>query len=217
MPFVQSSAFHSVGTGGQTKGDLNMKMNRRNALLGLGAIATGGGALFGSGAFSQVSATRDVTIGVQSDDASTTNLQLVANGSGPANNSSNGNGNELGINASNINTDASTKYDSVFDVTNNGGGTRYIEIDASAISGTVELTFYLDDDLYGSLSNDVVLTANDGTPSQYITMGDASTAFIGMEIVTADGDAGTTLNGSIDINAYDDTADADSGTEAISL
>ncbi|GAB7091985.1 hypothetical protein JCM18237_22560 [Halorubrum luteum] len=44
-----------------------MKLNRRKTLLGLGAAAGGGGIVFGSGAFTQVQADRDVTIGIDSD------------------------------------------------------------------------------------------------------------------------------------------------------
>jgi hypothetical protein len=41
-----------------------MKLNRRTALAGIGGLAVGGGALLGSGAFSSVSAERDVEVNV---------------------------------------------------------------------------------------------------------------------------------------------------------
>jgi len=41
-----------------------MGMNRRNVLTGLGGLAIGGGALFGSGAFTSVEAARDVEVNV---------------------------------------------------------------------------------------------------------------------------------------------------------
>ena len=44
-----------------------MAMNRRNVLVGLGAVAVGGGAAFGSGAFSQVSAARTVSVSTEGD------------------------------------------------------------------------------------------------------------------------------------------------------
>lgn len=44
-----------------------MDMNRRNVLLGLGTAAAGSGAVFGSGAFSQVQADRDILIEIDSD------------------------------------------------------------------------------------------------------------------------------------------------------
>ena len=43
------------------------KMNRRNVLLGLGTAAAGSGIVFGSGAFTQVEADRDLTIDVDDD------------------------------------------------------------------------------------------------------------------------------------------------------
>ncbi|ESS02427.1 MAG: hypothetical protein A07HR67_02758 [uncultured archaeon A07HR67] len=43
-------------------------MNRRNVLLGLGTAAAGSGIVFGSGAFTQVQAERDITIGVSTDE-----------------------------------------------------------------------------------------------------------------------------------------------------
>ena len=45
------------------------KMNRRNVLLGLGTAAAGSGIVFGSGAFTQVAAERNVSVSVDADDA----------------------------------------------------------------------------------------------------------------------------------------------------
>ena len=42
-------------------------MNRRNVLIGLGAVAAGGGAVLGTGAFSQVSAARTVSVSTEGD------------------------------------------------------------------------------------------------------------------------------------------------------
>ncbi len=44
-----------------------MNLNRRNVLVGLGTMTIGGGAAFGSGAFSQVEAERSVTVDVAED------------------------------------------------------------------------------------------------------------------------------------------------------
>ena len=52
-------------------------MNRRNVLLGLGTAAAGSGIVFGSGAFTQVQAERDLTIGI--DDDSNALLELNPN------------------------------------------------------------------------------------------------------------------------------------------
>ena len=55
------------------------KMNRRNVLLGLGTAAAGSGIVFGSGAFTQVEAERDIDIRVE-EDASDAIVQLAPNG-----------------------------------------------------------------------------------------------------------------------------------------
>lgn len=46
-----------------------MKMNRRNVLVGLGALGIGGGALLGSGAFTSVQADRQVELHITDDTA----------------------------------------------------------------------------------------------------------------------------------------------------
>jgi len=43
-------------------------MNRRNVLVGLGTAAAGSGIVFGSGAFTQVTANRDVSFDIETDD-----------------------------------------------------------------------------------------------------------------------------------------------------
>ena len=45
------------------------KLNRRNVLLGLGTAAAGSGIVFGSGAFTQVAAERNVSVSVDADNA----------------------------------------------------------------------------------------------------------------------------------------------------
>ena len=49
-------------------------MNRRNVLTGLGGLAISGGALFGTGAFTSVSATRSVEVNVFGDSGETTGV-----------------------------------------------------------------------------------------------------------------------------------------------
>jgi len=54
-------------------------MNRRNVLTGLGGLAISGGALFGSGAFTSVEATRSVEVNVFGADSGTDGLVDDAN------------------------------------------------------------------------------------------------------------------------------------------
>ena len=51
-----------------------MDMNRRNVLIGLGTAAAGSSIAFGSGAFTQVDANRDVTIEIDADDGAIVQL-----------------------------------------------------------------------------------------------------------------------------------------------
>ena len=57
-----------------------MKSNRRSVLIGLGALTVGGGAVFGTGAFSSVEANRQVTVNVDEDDGAL--LALNPSGAG---------------------------------------------------------------------------------------------------------------------------------------
>ncbi|MCL9813555.1 hypothetical protein [Natranaeroarchaeum aerophilus] len=52
-----------------------MKSNRRSVLIGLGALTVGGGAVFGTGAFSSVEANRTVEVAVADDSSALVGLQ----------------------------------------------------------------------------------------------------------------------------------------------
>lgn len=107
-----------------------MDMNRRNVLIGLGTAAAGSSVVFGSGAFTSVTATRDVTVSLADDDTSAA-LTLE-----PTPNSDNAekfvevdDDGTIGIDVSSdtlngdadgLNPDATTIVRSLFDITNNG-------------------------------------------------------------------------------------------------
>lgn len=93
-----------------------MTMNRRNVLIGLGAVAAGGGAVLGSGAFSQVEAERTVSASIAADNSGA-NLGLSPSNTDIASM----NGNQLEVTINSLNEDAKTVYDSVFTIDNNGG------------------------------------------------------------------------------------------------
>ena len=86
-------------------------MNRRNVLLGLGTAAAGSGIVFGSGAFTQVTADRNVSIGVQGDPDANTFLQLEAGSPDPVIDNGGDGGNEL-----EIDLEALTGSDGAFNV-----------------------------------------------------------------------------------------------------
>lgn len=91
-----------------------MKMNRRNALVGLGGLAIGGGALFGSGAFTQVEADRSVSVNTADDSDALiafTNLNgdyVTYNADGA-----------IEIDITDVNIDGSLTIDDAFTIENN--------------------------------------------------------------------------------------------------
>lgn len=106
-----------------------MRLTRRNVLIVLGVLTVAGGALFGAGAFSQVSADRTVTAETAAD--SDANLQLVANSTTNPSIVSTTN-DELEISASNLNGNATSTWDYAINVTPSAGdGDNYdVYVDA---------------------------------------------------------------------------------------
>ena len=110
--------------------------NRRKFLAGLGALASGSAAAVGTGAFTSTAATRSVSVDVAGDSnaflgiepgdspyAYTENGQLVLDFDGSE------------VSGDGVNTDAFTKFNSLFTVTNNGPNTTAVWLDEGA-SGT---------------------------------------------------------------------------------
>lgn len=115
-----------------------MKLNRRNALIGLGAIATGGGALFGSGAFSQVEADRTMTVSLSDD--STAELTLNGTSTYATTETGTNGSNILRLEFNNLNDDAVSTFDGVFEITNNDsdGNDHSVQVVSSGeIDGTI--------------------------------------------------------------------------------
>lgn len=105
-----------------------MKSNRRSVLIGLGTLTLGGGAAFGTGAFSSVDASRTATVSVASD--STALLALSGTTSSELINETDG---TLGIDQDNINLNATTRVDGGITITNNGG--NEVELSVSVTAG----------------------------------------------------------------------------------
>lgn len=91
-----------------------MGMNRRNVLVGLGALVAGGGVAFGSGAFSQVSAERTITASTTGDGSAY--LDLSGDGSYVA-----VNGNQVEFTFDKLNENATSTFDSILTITVNAG------------------------------------------------------------------------------------------------
>jgi hypothetical protein len=94
-----------------------MKMNRRQALIGIGTLAVGSGAALGSGAFTSVEANR--TVDVQTEGDASAYLQLTGQGNYVADNS--GSSGELtldlgAVGGSGFNENAVTKVADIVEV-----------------------------------------------------------------------------------------------------
>jgi hypothetical protein len=116
-----------------------MKLTRRNALIGLGSLVAGSGALVGTGAFSQVTADRTASAQVVADNSGAL-LGFAVENSNIAQIS----GDTLEITANSLNQDAETVFEEVFTVTNNGEdgvGLRIRAFDSSDTELTSAITF----------------------------------------------------------------------------
>ena len=153
-----------------------MAMNRRNVLAGLGTIVVGGGVAFGSGAFSRVTATREMSIQTSAD--SNANLELTPNNTNIANESG-GEGDELAIDGTDFNTDAVTVYKSAFDIIQSSGE-REVAIDVPSSQSFASITFKAYASENDDISSDVDLS------SQYVTLSSGGDLVVGIEVDTND-------------------------------
>ncbi|WP_276258740.1 hypothetical protein [Haloglomus litoreum] len=181
-----------------------MAMNRRNVLIGLGAVAVGGGAAFGSGAFSQVEAARtvDVTttgdangfIGIEGDneyvnnDADSSSSELTIDLGAPGDQA--------------FNPNAVTELDGVVTITNNNQEGEAVDISLSTDGGSTtsnSVTVTLD-------SAEVTFTV-DSDPStsgdQTGTIADGSTAELDVSVDTGAGSGDGTTSADLTIVAED--------------
>jgi len=118
-----------------------MAMNRRNVLIGLGAVAAGGGAALGTGAFSSVEAERTMTVSFSNDSTAELTLNPTSTyaSTGTTDDSPNG-ADTLSISLSNLNDSAKSTFSGVFEITNNDstGADHDIQVLSSGdIDGTV--------------------------------------------------------------------------------
>ena len=152
-----------------------MKMNRRNVLVGLGGLAIGGGALFGSGAFDQVEADRSVSVTTAADSAALiafTNLDsdyVTENADGA-----------IEIDISDVNVDGTLTINDAFTIENNHTEQVTLNDPWSVDENNITVT----------------LTAADGTL-------DASTGTttVDIEVDTTDATSSATLDADITISA----------------
>ena len=158
-------------------------MQRRKFVIGLGALASGAAAAVGTGAFSSVTATRDIDVEV-ADDA---NAYLRLQGTGGANSdyvTEDGTGGTLTINLTEdnddvagggqgVNPDAVTQIDDLFEIENQG--TQEVEISLDKSGDNADLVeFYPDDEAYDG----------DSFADASISLGPGEDAVVSLEIDT---------------------------------
>jgi hypothetical protein len=154
-----------------------MKIDRRKTLIGLGTLASGSGILFGTGAFTQVTAERSVSASITTD--SNANLALT-----PDNNNitttSNSPGSRLQVDVSSLNENATTVFGSVFTIDNNGEDgvgiriTAYDDSDTDVTGGALTFSSNANDqDLtsFPTASGDDHNLDPDGGSDETVTVG----------------------------------------------
>jgi len=152
-----------------------MQATRRNVLVILGVLTIAGGALFGTGAFSQVEAQRGVDVNTQGDASAQLGLEITdasLNGS---------NGNTIAFDEQDLNMNATTYYNDSFVITNNDASTSLssIEIedpDGNSLVSSGSDSIANNEVMYfvvssggagtGSTTYDVVFDTNNGDISQ---------------------------------------------------
>jgi len=97
-------------------------INRRNVLIGLGTGVAAGGAAIGTGAFSQVEATRDVDIETTGDDGALLAFELDED--------LDEGGDTISIDVDDLNLDAKTTFREALTVINNGDENVGLEIES---------------------------------------------------------------------------------------
>lgn len=157
-------------------------MQRRKFVIGMGALASGTAAAVGSGAFSSVTASRDVDVAV-ADDAS---AYLRLEGAGGANSeyvTGDGNGGTLTIDLSSnnptdaggegVNPDAITEIDDLFVIENQG--TQEVDVDFSKTGDNASrVSFYPDGEAYDG----------DSLATSPVTLGPGDSTTVSVEVDT---------------------------------
>ena len=171
-----------------------MAMNRRNVLIGLGAVAAGGGALLGTGAFSTVEAQRTVSLSAANDNNANVELS-VADSSNAINDSGS---NTINIDGENLNYGAITTVNEALTIT--------VSSDASG-DYAVDLLGSIDG---SSVSKDSANRSSGDVDMQFVSNAGAS------DSVTDDGDgsfsvvsSGQSVKYDVTFNLLGDTGSGD--------
>lgn len=111
-------------------------MDRRKFLIGAGSLAAGGAAAMGSGAFTSVTANRDITVNVADDSDAYLSIEPADTANGDAYASTNSDGNikldftdSAGVSGEGINDRAVVTFEDVLTITNQGSQEVALGID----------------------------------------------------------------------------------------
>jgi hypothetical protein len=143
-----------------------MKMNRRQALIGIGSLAVGSGAALGSGAFTSVEANRDVTLQTSGD--SSAYLSLVGDDEYISND---GTGDSVltidlgaGTPGSGFNNDAITEVAGIVEISNSAADSSSFDIGfPDGSGGQIGSKTVTIGDGSGSVVADVTFTISTGS------------------------------------------------------
>ncbi len=122
-----------------------MRSNRRSVLIGLGTLTVGGGAAFGTGAFSSVEADRTVTVNTAGDNSALLTIEEGTSYDGVS--LTNGDSGAVTIEFTELNENAITTFENAVDITNTGTQT----VDVSVTDSPTDLTVTVNNG--GSLGN----------------------------------------------------------------
>lgn len=165
-----------------------MAMNRRNVLIGLGAIAAGGGAAFGSGAFSQVEADRAATFSVTNDGSALLGLSGDGNYVSESDTGTAGQS-TIQFEFTNLNDDARSTFEDVLTITNQtqDGNAKdvYIKDDGTVTPGGVIDFEVSSSSANGTAGNSIVGSAN------AVNLADTASVICNIIIDSTQGDPST--------------------------
>ena len=158
-------------------------MNRRNVLVGLGTAAAGSGIVFGSGAFTQVEAERDVTIQVAKDADAALNIQDGGNDVTSVDGTSGAlvidSFDEIGT-SDGLNPDATAIVEDVFEVENTLDVSVNVEIEIT--SGTENFDLRKQSGTEGDTVSFTLDAEDGGDPSELIDFTDIDTGDEGSDL-----------------------------------
>ena len=189
-------------------------MQRRKFVIGTGALATGGAAALGTGAFSRVESHRSVTIEVANDDDAYLGMRPVDDSENSENYVDDDENGHLYIDIADqpdgdgVNSNSITFFDEMIEFTNQGKENAEICIDTSGLepggvvdSGEANVVFYLNEG-YSDMDDDEVTI--DQTAS-----GSTGTGVDDYDLECPDGSVNLPLGQSIVVGLYVDTRGVD--------